>query len=71
MYNTVVKNCDDDICVYHTAGCGVPETTPAPKIMYQYAQGAQKGQTATKKNSKKSGIDTRQHNHLTFEERVA
>ena len=27
-----------------SAGCGVPDTTPAPEIMYQYAQGAQKGQ---------------------------
>ena len=29
--------------------CGVPDTTPAPEIMYKHAQGAQKGLTATKK----------------------
>ena len=34
------------------AGCGVPDTTPAPEIVYQYAQGAQKGQTATQKKKK-------------------
>ena len=27
----------------------VPDTTPAPEIMYQYAQGVNKGLTATKK----------------------
>ena len=37
----------------HTAGCGVPDTTPAPEIMFKHAQGAQKGLTATKKNIKK------------------
>ena len=37
------------ICISHTAGCGVPDTTPALEIMYQYAQGEQKGLTATKK----------------------
>ena len=37
----------------HTAGCGVPDTTPAPEIMFKYAQGAQKGLTATKKKKKK------------------
>ena len=35
-------NCDEDICVSHTAGCGVPDTTPAPEIMYKHAQRAQK-----------------------------
>ena len=30
------------LIVSHTAGCGVPDTTPAAEIMYQYAQGAQK-----------------------------
>ena len=34
--------------VSHTAGCGVLDTTPSLEIMYQYAQGAQKGLTATK-----------------------
>ena len=29
--------------------CGVPDTTPAPEIMYKHAQGAQKDLTATKK----------------------
>ena len=42
-------NCDEDICVSHTAWCGIPDTTPAPEKMYQYAQGVQKGLTATKK----------------------
>ena len=32
------------------AGFGVLDTTPAPEIMYKYAQGAQKGLKATKKN---------------------
>ena len=41
------------VCVSHTAGCGVPDTTPAPEIMYKHAQGAQKGLTATKKKKKK------------------
>ena len=43
-----IANYNDDICVSHTAGCGVPDTTPAPEIMYQYAQG-EKGLTVTKK----------------------
>ena len=30
-------------------GCGVPDTTPAPQIMYKHAQGAQKGLKATHK----------------------
>ena len=29
-------------CVSHTAGCGVPDTKPAPEKMYKHAQGAQK-----------------------------
>ena len=32
----------------NTAGCGVPDTTPAPEIKYKHAQGSQKGLTATK-----------------------
>ena len=40
---------DDDMCVSHMAGCRVPDTTPTPEIMYQYAQGEQKGLTATQK----------------------
>ena len=28
----LTANCDEDICVSHTAGCGVPDTTPAPEI---------------------------------------
>ena len=34
------------------AGCGVPDTTPAPEIVYKFAQGVQKGQTATQKKEK-------------------
>ena len=30
-------------------GAWVPDTTPAPEIMFQYAQGAQKDPTATNK----------------------
>ena len=45
------------ICVSHTAGCRVPDTTPAPEIVYQYAQGAQKGLTATKKKQKTKKIN--------------
>ena len=47
-------NCNDHICVSHTAGCGVRDTTPAQEIMYQYAQGAQKEITTTKKTTKKN-----------------
>ena len=42
-------NCDDDICVSHKAGCWVPDTTPAPEIMYQYAQGGAKRPKSHKK----------------------
>ena len=38
----------------------VPDTTPAPEIMYKHAQGVQKGLTATqkKKKKKKEGVVT-------------
>ena len=39
------------VCVSHTAGCWVLDSKPAPEIMYQYAQGAEKGLTATQKNN--------------------
>ena len=45
------------VCVSHTAGCGVLDSKPAPEIMYQYAQGAEKGLTATKK--KKTSLYSR------------
>ena len=38
--------------VSHTAGCGVPDTTPAPEIMYKHAHcpgGQKKGLKATHK----------------------
>ena len=35
--------------VSHTSGCGIPDTTPAPEIMYQYAQVAQKRPNSHKK----------------------
>ena len=43
---------DEDICVSHTAGCGVSDTTPAPEIMYKHAQGVRKGLTVAKKKKK-------------------
>ena len=38
-------------CASHMAGCGVPDTTNAPEIMYIHAQAAQKGLTATHKKN--------------------
>ena len=32
----------NNICVSHTAGCGVPDTTPAPENNVAYAQGTKK-----------------------------
>ena len=38
-----------NLLIFLTAGCGVPDTTPAPEIMYLHAQGVQRGLTAKKK----------------------
>ena len=40
------------ICVSHTAGSGVPDTSPAPEIMYKHARGPD-SLTATKKSLRK------------------
>ena len=58
------------MCVSHTAGCGVPDTTPAPEIMYKHAQGAQKGLTAAKKNKNKKIIIVKTLQNMVLQSKI-
>ena len=46
------------ICISHTAGCGVPDTTPTPETMYKHAQGpnSPKKKKILKKNISLCGV---------------
>ena len=45
-----ITHCDEDICVTHTAGCGVPDTTPAPENNVAICQGGKKKEKKEKEN---------------------
>ena len=47
-YNARTRNKVQNMKMF-TAGCGAPDTMPAPEIKYKHAQGAQKGLKSPKK----------------------